>query len=103
MRYAAYTQNLLVLSNLSLSPFVMRYGEVPDLTRLKIFGCTAYVIRDKTKSDFILDPKWEPRGITGCFMDMADDGGEASGAAIKGCAAWSLETGARIITTNDFR
>jgi hypothetical protein len=40
----------------------------------------------------------DPRGITGCFLGMAEDGGERQQAAIKGYVVWSLETGARIIT-----
>ena len=69
------------------------------MTRLRVFGCTAYVPRDKSESAFIKDPKLDPRGITGCFLGMAEDGGERQQAAIKGYVVWSLETGARIITS----
>ena len=100
VRYAAYVQNRLVHAGMSMSPYEMRFGEAPDLTRLRIFGCTAYVARDKKETDFVGDKKLDPRGAEGCFVGMADDGAEIQGAAVKGYMVWTLETGAKTVTSN---
>ncbi len=99
VRYAAYVMNRLVLRNMKVSPYEMRYHCEPEMDKIKIFGCAAYVARDKNESDFIKDPKLDPRGISGTFIGIAEDGGEIQGGAIKGYVVWSLETGARIITS----
>lgn len=99
VRYAAHVQNRLVHAGLQASPYEMRFGEAPDLTRLKVFGCTAYVTRDKKETDFVKDKKLDPRGAEGCFVGMADDGAEIQGAAVKGYVVWTLETGARTVTS----
>ena len=92
MRYAAYVQNRVVHNGMDMSPYEMRYGEAPDLSRLRIFGCTAYVARDKKETEFVPDSKLDPRGTMGCFVGMAEDGGDTYGAAVKGYIVWTLET-----------
>ena len=99
VRYAAYVQNRLVHVGQEASAYEMRYGEAPDLSRLRVFGCTAYVTRDKKETDFVKDPKLDPRGAMGCFVGMAEDGGEFKGGAVKGYMVWTLETGARMLTS----
>ena len=99
VRYAAHVQNRLVHAGMPMSAYEMRYGEAPDLSRLKIFGCTAYVSRDKKETDFVKDQKLDARGAEGCFVGMADDGAEIQGAAVKGYIVWTLETGARTLTS----
>jgi hypothetical protein len=100
VRYAAHVQNRIVHTNMVMSPYEMRYHEAPDLSRLKVFGCTAYVTRDKKDTDYILDPKLDPRGLEGCFVGISDDGAEVPGVAVKGFLVWTLETGARMVTSN---
>ena len=99
VRYAAYVQNRLVHVGQEASAYEMRHGEAPDLSRLRVFGCTAYVTRDKKETDFVKDPKLDPRGAMGCFVGMAEDGGEFMGGAVKGYMVWTLETGARMLTS----
>jgi hypothetical protein len=100
VRYAAYVQNRIVHAGMHVSPYEMRHRQTPDLTRLKVFGCTAYVTRDKKETDFVLDKKLDPRGAMGCFVGIAEDGGDFAGGAVKGYMVWTLETGARMLTTN---
>jgi hypothetical protein len=57
-----------------------------------VFGCTAYVTRDKKETDFVKDKKLDPRGAMGCFVGIAEDG-ETYGVHMKGYMVWSLETG----------
>ena len=99
VRYAAHVQNRIVHVGMPMSPYEMWYGEAPDLTRLKVFGCTAYVTRDKKETDFVKDQKFDVRGAEGCFVGIADDGVEIQGAAVKGYIVWTLETGARTLTS----
>ena len=99
VRYAVYVQNRVVHTNMKMSPYEMRYGEIPDMNRLKVFGCTAYVARDKKETDYVKDSKFDPRGVEGCFVGVADDGNETLGIAIKGYIVWTLETGPRTITS----
>ena len=88
---------------MELCPYEMRFDETPDLERLKVFGCAAYVTRDKKETDFVKDPKLDPRGAMGCFVGMADDGGEFEGEAVKGYLIWTLETGARMVVSPQVR
>lgn len=99
VRYAAHVQNRVVHGGMPMSPYEMRHKEAPDLNRLKVFGCTAYVTRDKKETDFVKDKKLDTRGVEGCFIGMADDGVEIPGAAVKGYLVWTLETGARTLTS----
>ena len=99
VRYAVYVQNRVVHTNMKMSPYEMRYGEIPDMNRLKVFGCTAYVARDKKETDYVKDSKFDPRGVEGCFVGVADDGNETLGIAIKGYIVWTLETGPQTITS----
>ena len=99
VRYAVHVQNRIVHRGMYMSPYEMRHGEAADLDRLKVFGCTAYVARDKKETDFVKDQKFDTRGAEGCFMGMADDGVEVHGGAVKGYVVWTLETGARVITS----
>ena len=99
VRYAAHIQNRIIHQGMDLCPYEMRYGETPDLSRLRVFGCTAYVARDKKETDFVTDSKWDTRGLEGCFVGMADDGAEVIGAAVKGYVVWTLETGPRTVTS----
>jgi len=98
VRYAAYVQNRIVAAGQTRSPYEARFGTVADLSRLKVFGCAAYVTRDKKETDFVADKKLDPRGASGCFVGMADDG--ANGVHIKGHMVWTLETGARLLTSS---
>jgi len=100
VRYAVYIQNRLVRSDSGFSPYEMRFEETPDISRLRVFGCTAYVARDKNESDFIIDTKLDPRGAKGCFLGIAEDGQEIIEASVKGYIVWSLETDARVITSS---
>ena len=99
VRYAAFVQNRLVHTHMDSSPYEMRFGQEPDMSRLKVFGCTAFVTRDKKETDFVKDSKLDPRGAEGCFVGMADDGAEILDIAVKGYIVWTLETGARILTS----
>jgi hypothetical protein len=54
VRYAVYIQNRLMRADSGFSPYEMRFEETPDVSRLRVFGCTAYVARDKNESEFIL-------------------------------------------------
>jgi hypothetical protein len=99
VRYAVYIQNRIVHKGTDKSPYEMRYHREPELDRLKVFGCTAYVTRDKEDSAFVKDTKLDPRGISGTFIGIAEDGNERQEGSIKGYVVWSLETGARIITS----
>ena len=103
VRYAAYVQNRIVHKGLTTSPYESRYGEAPDLARLRVFGCSAYFARDKKDTDYIIDKKLDPRGAMGAFMGIAEDGGEIQGAAVKGYIIWTLETGPRIVTTTQVK
>ena len=103
VRYAVYVQNRIVHANMEMAPYEMRYGEAPDLSRLKVFGCAAYVARDKKETDFVKDSKLDMRGTMGCFVGIAEDGGDTHGAAVKGYIVWALETGARVITSTQVR
>jgi hypothetical protein len=57
------------------------------------------VTRDKKETNFVVDKKLDPRGAMGCFVGMADDGAEIPGAAVKGYVVWTLETGAKTVTS----
>ena len=103
VRYAAYVQNRIVHAGMEMCPYEMRYDELPDLEVLKVFGCAAYITRDKKETDYVLDPKLDPRGAMGCFVGMAEDGGEFEGAAVKGYMVWTLETGARMVVSPQVR
>lgn len=98
VRYAAYVQNRIVHAGQQMSPFEARYGTPADLSRLKVFGCMAYVTRDKKETDYVADKKLDPRSVSGCFVGMADDGD--NGVHIKGHMVWTLETGARLLTSS---
>ncbi len=99
VQYTAYVQNSLVHVGQEASAYEMQHGEAPDLSRLRVFGCTAYVTQDKKETDFVKDPKLDPRGAMGCFVGMAEDGGEFMGGAAKGYMVWTLETGAQMLTS----
>jgi hypothetical protein len=62
VRYAAYIQNSTVFAGQTQSPYEARFDTAPDLNRLKVFGCAAYVTRDKKETDFVKDKKLDPRG-----------------------------------------
>jgi hypothetical protein len=74
VRYATYVQNRIVHAGQTRSPFVARFETAADLSRLKVFGCAAYVTRDKKETDYVSDKKLDPRSVSGCFVGMADDG-----------------------------
>ena len=59
--------------------------------------------RDKKETDFVKDTKLDTRGAKGCFVGIAEDGGEIQGAAIKGYIVWTLETGPRTLTSTQVR
>ncbi len=99
VRYAAHVQNRVIHGGMYMSQYEMRYGEAPDLDRLRVFGCTAYVARDKRETDFVKDSKLDVRAAEGCFVGVADDGVEIHGAAVKGYVVWTLETGAKTLTS----
>jgi hypothetical protein len=58
----------------------------------------AYITRDKKETDYVSDKKLDPRSVSGCFVGMADDGD--NGVHIKGHMVWTLETGARLLTSS---
>ena len=99
VRYAAHIQNRIIHTGMQESPYHMRFGEQADMSRLRVFGCAAYVTRDKKETDFVKDQKFGTRSAAACFMGMADDGAEILGIAIKGYVVWTLETGARTLTS----
>jgi len=108
VRYATHTQNRLPSTALFhnekrrlVSPHYMRYGQDPDLSDIKPFGCEAFVHRDRA-SRFVKDSKLDEHGIQGMFVGRAEDGGElnASGVAIKGNIIWTLEGGPRVIISD---
>ena len=99
VRYAAHIQNRIVHAGMPMSPYEMRHGEAPHLNRLRVFGCTAYVTRDKKETDFVKDKKLDVRGAEGCFVGIAKEGIEIQGAAVKGYLVWTLETGASVIAS----
>jgi hypothetical protein len=55
-----------------MSPYEMRHGEAADLDRLKVFGCTAYVARDKKETNFVKDQKFDTRGAEICLLKLLE-------------------------------
>jgi hypothetical protein len=65
VRYAAYVQNRIVHAGQTRSPFEARFETAADLSRLKVFGCAAYVTRDKKETDYVSDKKLDPGAWNG--------------------------------------
>lgn len=106
IRYAVFIQNRLPHYALHcnekrrlLTPYFKRFGEEADMSQIKPFGCEIFIHRDR-QSPFVKDPKFDEHAIRGMFVGRAEDGGSSKGLAIKGDIVWTLETGPRVIISD---
>ena len=65
MEYAVHILNRTVGDGISMTPYEALYGEKPDLSNLRVFGCAAYV---KVPED--LRHKWSPKARKGIFVGL---------------------------------
>lgn len=102
VRHAVFVHNRLpVEGKQQLSPFERVHGYAPDLSMLRVFGCSAVVAKGRD-SNWVHDSKWDSRGVPGVFIGIATDGHDISnGASIKGWVVWTLATGSRLLVTTD--
>jgi hypothetical protein len=102
VRHAVWVCNHLPVEGKAFrSPYELVYGHKPDLSMLRVFGCSAVVAKD-CDSAWVQHSKWDSRGVPGVFVSIATDGHDvANGASVKGYVVWTLETGPRLITSVD--
>jgi hypothetical protein len=100
VRHAVWVRNCVSVEAFK-SPYELVYGHKPDLSMLRVFGCSAVVAKDSDAA-WVQDSKWDSRGVPGIFVSIATDGHDvASGASVKGYVVWTLETGPCLITSVD--
>ena len=67
MRYATYIHNRLVPSRGGKTPFEKLFGSVPDLSALRIFGCSGYSQIDRNNRQ-----KWDPTARKATFPGITE-------------------------------
>ena len=67
---AVYVLNRIPKSDMEKTPFELLFGKCPDLSRLRIFGCEAYIIPGDIKKR----PKTARRSVKAKFMGYSEDG-----------------------------
>ena len=84
LNYAFYIKNLLLHSATKQTPYERMYGEKPNLSFIKVFGCKVYSFVEKE-----FRGKFDERAKVGVFLDFAENsktyiiGLEKNGAAKK--------------------
>ena len=67
---AVYVLNRIPKSDMEKTPLELLFGKCPDLSRLRIFGCEAYIIPGDIKKR----PKTARRSVKAKFMGYSEDG-----------------------------
>ena len=67
MATANYTLNRITNEKTKKSPFELCFGKKPDLTKLRVFGCTVFMQKRKQQRS-----KLEPRGVKCKFLGYED-------------------------------
>ncbi len=67
LRHAAYVRNRVATSAVDRKPYELLHGEVPDLSRLRVFGCKASVHKERNQRN-----KWDAKGRRGVYVGNGD-------------------------------
>lgn len=68
LKHVIYVRNLVPHSAIGTTPFSVLTDEKPSLKHVRVFGCTAYVLRLPT------GPKFESRALEGVYLETLEHG-----------------------------
>lgn len=68
LKHVVYVRNRVPHSSIGVTPFLVMTGEKPSLKNIRVFGCTAYVLRLPRGS------KFESRALEGVYLETLEHG-----------------------------
>ena len=68
LKHVVYVRNRVLHSSVGATPFSVLTGEQPSLKNVRVFGCTAYVLRLPRGS------KFESRAVEGVYLETLEHG-----------------------------